>query len=255
VQRQVVTLLELVVLVGALSFVSGMLGIGSALVAAPVLALFGYALKDVVQPWALLLNATTSLSASTSFIRARMVDYRTVVPVAAICTLGAPLGVLIADRASTTLIWWLYIAALFFVAIRMLVPQRKRSESVANISRRARRATDVASVPISVFSGFLGVGPGFLLVPMMMSVGLSARLAAATNSLAVVVPSFAAFGTHIGTARLDWATVIATCAVGVVTSIAGASFTVSKVRSRPLAVIFAFVMIGLAIERAVVLLR
>lgn len=47
---------------------------------------------------------------------------------------------------------------------------------------------------------------------------------------------------------------IATCAVGVVTSIAGATFTVDKVRSRPLAVVFALVMIGLAIERAIVLL-
>ena len=36
--------------------------------------------------------------------------------------------------------------------------------------------------PISVFAGFLGVGPGFLLMPTLALVGYSARLAAATNS-------------------------------------------------------------------------
>ena len=249
-----VTLIELAAVIAVLSFISGMLGIGAALVVAPVLALFGYGLKDVIQPWALLLNGSSALSASFGFIRARMVDYRAAVPVAIICTLGAPLGVLLAKWSPTSLIWWLYIASLLFVAAGMIRRRPDLSESVAEIPGRARRATNVASLPISVFSGFLGVGPGFLLVPAMMAAGLGARIAAATNSLAVVLPSFAAFGTHLTTARLDWTTVIATCVVGAVTSYAGARFTVAKVRSRPLALAFALVMIGLAIERAVVLL-
>ncbi|MGB9113598.1 MAG: sulfite exporter TauE/SafE family protein [Acidimicrobiales bacterium] len=249
------TLIELVVLVGVLSFISGMLGIGAALVVAPVLALYGYALKDVIQPWVLFLNGATALSASVGFVRARLVDYRTTAPIALICTLGAPLGVLIAKWSPATLIWWLYIAALLFVALRMLVQPTQTIESVVKLPRRSRRAMNIASAPISVFSAFLGVGPGFLLVPAMMVVGFSARLAAATNSLAVVLPSFTGFGTHLPSARLDWTTVIATCAVGVVTSYFGARFMVRKVRSRPLAIVFALVMIGLAIERAIVLMN
>jgi uncharacterized protein len=249
------TIIELVVLVGVLSFISGMLGIGAALVVAPVLALFGYALKDVIQPWALLLNATSSFSASVRFIRARMVDYRTAATVAVICTIGAPLGVVLARSTPTSLIWWFYVASLLFVAARMLKRQTQNTESVARIPRRARRTTNIASVPISVFSGFLGVGPGFLLVPTMIAVGLSARLAAATNSLAVVLPSFAAFGTHLQGARLDWTAVIATCGIGIVASYVGATLTVERVRSRQLAIAFALVMIGLAIERAIVLLK
>ena len=246
-------LVELVVLVGVLSFLSGMLGIGTALVVAPVLALYGYALKDVIQPWVLFLNGASALSASVGFVRARLVDYRTAAPVALICTLGAPLGVLLARWSPTTLIWWLYIAALLLVVLRMLVQPTERVESVVKLPRRSRRLTNIASAPIGVFSGFLGVGPGFLLVPTMVAVGFSTRLAAATNSLAVVLPSFAGFGTHLQSARLDWTTVIATCAVGVVTSYFGARFMVRKVRSRPLAILFALVMIGLAIERAIVL--
>lgn len=248
------TLFALIVLVGVLSFLSGMLGIGSALVVAPVLGLFGYALKDVIQPWALLLNGTTALSATVSYMRARMVDLRTAVPIAIICTIGAPLGVLIARFSPTTVIWWLYIASLVLVAASMLKPQAERSESISRIPRAARARTGLAAAPISVFSSFLGVGPGFLLVPVMMAAGLSARFAAATNSFAVVLPSFVAFGSHAGTSRLDWVTVLATCISGTALSVVGARFTINKVRSRPLAVVFALVMIGLAIERAVVLI-
>jgi uncharacterized membrane protein YfcA len=40
----------------ALSFLSGMLGIGVAFVAIPALGLFGFELKDVIMPWALWLK-------------------------------------------------------------------------------------------------------------------------------------------------------------------------------------------------------
>ena len=39
-----------------LSFISGMLGLGGAFIAIRVLGLFGFDLKDVIQPWALLLS-------------------------------------------------------------------------------------------------------------------------------------------------------------------------------------------------------
>ena len=45
-----------------LSFLSGMLGLGVAFIAIPVLGLFGFDLKDVIQPWALLLNGLTAIS-------------------------------------------------------------------------------------------------------------------------------------------------------------------------------------------------
>ena len=57
-------LLLLTPLLFGLSFLSGMLGLGVAFIAIPVLGLFGYDLKDVIQPWALLLNGLTAISGS-----------------------------------------------------------------------------------------------------------------------------------------------------------------------------------------------
>jgi len=76
-----------------LSFVSGMLGLGVAFVAIPVLGLFGFELKHVIMPWALLLNGLTAISAAAAFLRKRMVDLKTGIPLVILTTLAAPGGV------------------------------------------------------------------------------------------------------------------------------------------------------------------
>jgi len=247
-------LLVLTPLLFGLSFVSGMLGLGVAFVAIPVLGLFGYDLKDVIQPWALLLNGLTAISGAIAFWRAGMVDRRGALVLVTITTIGAPLGVWLLQFASTELIWWLYVGVLVFLAARMALPKRSASEDVHAITDRARAEASVAAAPISVFAGFLGVGPGFLLMPTLTLVGYSARLAAATNSVAVTLPSFSAFASHLGSARFDWPTVAVTSIASVIGAWLGARFTAGRVKSATLARIFALVLAALAVQRAWILL-
>lgn len=184
-------LLLLTPLLFGLSFLSGMLGLGVAFIAIPVLGLFGYDLKDVIQPWALLLNGLTAISGAIAFWRAGMVDKRGALILVTITTIGAPLGVWLLQFASVDFIWWLYVGVLLFLAARMALPKGASTEIVAEITDRSRAKAAGAAVPISVFAGFLGVGPGFLLMPTLTLVGYSARLAAATNSGFVNLPAAA----------------------------------------------------------------
>jgi hypothetical protein len=171
----------------------------------------------------------------------------------AITTIGAPVGVWLLQFASTDQIWWLYVGVLVFLALRMALPRRSTTEDVAEIDDRARVKASFAAAPISVFAGFLGVGPGFLLMPALTMVGYSARLAAATNSVAVTLPSFSAFASHLGTARFDWLLVIVTSIVAVIGAWLGARFTAGRVRSVTLSRIFAVALVLLAVQRAWVL--
>jgi uncharacterized membrane protein YfcA len=68
--------LVVIVLLALLSFLSGMLGLGVAFVAIPVLGLFGYELKHVIMPWALLLNGVTAVAAAVCQHRIGVVDVR-----------------------------------------------------------------------------------------------------------------------------------------------------------------------------------
>jgi uncharacterized membrane protein YfcA len=246
-------ILILTPLLFGLSFLSGMLGLGVAFIAIPVLGLFGFDLKDVIQPWALLLNGLTAISGAIAFWRAGMVDKRGALLLVVITTIGAPLGVWLLQFASTTLVWWLYVGVLLFLAVRMLLPKPRSTEDVAEITDGARVRAGAAAVPISVFAGFLGIGPGFLLMPTLTLVGYSARLAAATNSVAVTVPSFSAFASHLGTATFDWPMVIITSVASVIGAWLGARFTAGRVKSATLSRIFAIALVVLGAQRAWIL--
>ena len=247
-------ILLLTPLLFGLSFLSGMLGLGVAFIAIPVLGLFGFDLKDVIQPWALLLNGLTAISGALAFWRAGMVDRRGALILVIITTIGAPLGVWLLQFASTDVVWWLYVGVLVFLAVRMAMPKRASTEIVAEITDASRAKAAGAAVPISVFAGFLGVGPGFLLMPTLALVGYSARLAAATNSVAVTLPSFSAFVSHLPTATFDWPTVIVTSIASVIGAWLGAKFTAGRVKSATLSRIFAIALVALAVQRAWILL-
>jgi len=247
-------ILLLTPLLFSLSFLSGMLGLGVAFIAIPVLGLFGFDLKDVIQPWALLLNGLTAISGALAFWRAGMVDRRGALILVIITTIGAPLGVWLLQFASTDVVWWLYVGVLVFLAVRMAMPKRASTEIVAEITDASRAKAAGAAVPISVFAGFLGVGPGFLLMPTLALVGYSARLAAATNSVAVTLPSFSAFVSHLPTATFDWPTVIVTSIASVIGAWLGAKFTAGRVKSATLSRIFAIALVALAVQRAWILL-
>jgi uncharacterized membrane protein YfcA len=119
-------LLILTPLLFGLSFLSGMLGLGVAFVAIPVLGLFGYDLINEIQPWALLLNGLTAISGAIAFWKAGLVDKRGALILIVITTIGAPVGVWLLQFASTDLVWWLYVGVLVFLAARMLLPSGPR---------------------------------------------------------------------------------------------------------------------------------
>jgi len=243
-----------VVLLAILSFISGMLGLGVAFVAIPALGLFGYELKHVIMPWALLLNGVTAIAAAVKFMQKKMVDYKTAVPVLLITTAAAPLGVYFLQFASTELVWWMFVGLLAFLAYRMAFPPPQSDTDVVDLPNRKRVTAGVLGLFIGTLAGFLGVGPGFLMLPTLVLLGYTARIAAATNALIVTLPSFSALGAHLSSARVDWWLVVISAVLCLVAAQLGAAFMAKRVRSKTLARMFAVVLVGLALYRVVLLL-
>lgn len=238
----------------ALSFISGMLGLGVAFVSTPVLGLFGFDLKHVIMPWSLLLNGITAISSAVAFARSKMVDWRTALPLLGITTLVAPLGVWILRYVSTDIVWWIYVGVLLFLAYRMAFAPKQDDTKEAEITDHTRVNGGVLSVLIGVFAGFLGVGPGFLLMPSLVMLGYTGRIAAATNSVIVTLPSFSAFLAHLADAQFDWPMVGLTSITAMIGAYLGGRFTAKRVKSRTLTRIFAIALVLLAIQRIFILL-
>lgn len=244
----------LTVLLFGLSFLAGMMGLGVAFIATPVLGLFGFDLKHEIMPLALWLNGLTAITGAITFARKGMVDWRTAIPLLIITTLVAPIGVWLLQFASTTLIWWIYVGVLFFLAYRMAFPPQQDDSLAPVITDATRVKVGAVSAGIGIFAGFLGVGPGFLLMPALVLFGYTARLAAATNAVIVTLPSFSAFATHLATARFDWILLGLTSVSAVLGAQTGASFMAKRVKSLTLTRIFATALVLLALQRVWLLL-
>ncbi len=236
-----------------LSFLAGMLGLGVAFIATPVLRLFGFDLKNEIMPLSLWLNGLTAIAGAITFARKGMVDWRTAVPLLIVTTLVAPLGVWLLQFVSTTVIWWVYVAVLIFLSYRMAFPPKQDDSQELHISDTTRVKAGAASAGIGVFAGFLGVEPGFLLMPALVMFGYTARLAAATNSVIVTLPSFSSFATHLPDARFDWTLLILTSVAAVIGAQAGATFMAKRVKSLMLSRVFATALVLLAVQRIWVL--
>lgn len=186
-----------------LAVVSGMLGLGVAFAAVPFLGLFLPDLVHQVQPLTLLLNGVTALFATFGFARSGNVIWKDAILLAIVTTVVAPVGALLAQTVPQLYIWIAYFAAAIFLAIRMLTPEAKDKEKVDEAETGNLKTALLLAIPISVLAGLLGIGPGFLLMPVLILLGYPAKKAAGINALAVTPPSFSAFIPHMATATID----------------------------------------------------
>ena len=228
----------IVIGIGILAVISGMLGLGVAFAAVPFLALFLPDLVNQVQPLTLLLNGLTGLFATLGFARSGYVDWKKAITLAAVTTVSAPAGALLAHSIDQAIILAIYFAAVAYLAYSLFRPVKAREEASENFLLAL-----VLAVPISILAGFLGVGPGFLLMPTLILLGFEAKKAAGINAFAVTPPSFSALIPHLGTAIWDPGLTIALLVVGGAGAFMGARITSLWVPSSRLRQLFGMVIV------------
>lgn len=228
-----------------LSVVSGMLGIGVAFAAIPFLSLYLPDLVNQVQPLSLALNGVTAFFSMIGFAQGGYVDWRKGGALAVCTTLAAPVGSYCARLVAPWIIWAAYFAAVIFLCYRLFRP------AVGVRGGEHFGAALLWAVPISILSGFLGVGPGFLLMPALMIFGFEARRAAALNAVAVTPSSFAATLPHLGHAQIDATLAVPLVVAGAVGSFVGARLAGSIVSDRHLRHVFGVLVVGITLYRLV----
>lgn len=221
-----------------LAIVSGMLGLGVAFAAVPFLSLFLPDLVHQVQPLTLLLNGLTALFATLGFARSGFVDWKKAIGLAVITTLSAPVGALLAQYISQTIILIVYFVAVIYLAFSLFRPVKERKDTQENY-----RLALILAVPISILAGFLGIGPGFLLMPTLILLGFEAKRAAGINAFAVTPPSFSALLPHLPTAVWDLPLTISLLLVGALGAFMGARVTSLFVPSGRLKQLFGMLIV------------
>jgi len=233
---------------GVLAVASGMLGLGVAFVAVPFLALFMDDLVHEVQPLSLLLNGITALFAAFGFARSGYIQWDRAVKLAAVTTVAAPLGAMLAQLTEPTIIWVVYLAAVGYLAYRLFRPVKERP------GHEDFRRVMILAAPIAVLSGLLGVGPGFLLMPTLIVAGFPTKVAAGINAVAVTPPSFSALVPHLSSARFDPGLTVALLVVGAAGAFFGARITSRFVPSTSLKQMFGVLIVVMTVYKVAILL-
>ncbi len=230
----------------ALSFVFAMLGLGGAMLYIPAFHWFAYDFKSVAIPTGLLLNGITALSAAVFYFRAKMVDIKGSIPLIITSFIGAPLGAYFTKMISTDVLILLFALAMIFAGGKMLTNAGQPEKDHMMPAGRRMILMGIAGLFIGFIAGLLGVGGGFLFVPMMIAMGYKTKAAAATSSFVVVFSSFSGFAGHVAEGHFNWPLMIATSIAVIIGSQMGARVMKEKMKAKWIKQMFAVVLLGVA---------
>lgn len=231
-----------------LSFIFSMLGLGGAMLYIPVFHWLGYDFKSVAIPTGLLLNGVTALSAAVFYIRAKMVDLKGGVPLIISSFIGAPVGAYFTKFVPTKLLILFFVIAMAFAGLRMLISstQPDREKQMGNTMKMFLMT--VGGFFVGFIAGLLGVGGGFLFVPMLLLMGYKTKEAAATSSFVVVFSSFSGFAGHIAEGHFNLPFMLATTIAVIIGSQIGAKVMKEKMKAKWIKQMFAIVLLAVAIK-------
>ncbi|MGY1780602.1 sulfite exporter TauE/SafE family protein [Geodermatophilus sp. SYSU D01036] len=204
----------------------GLLGGGGSILAVPVLV---YAAgQDLPQAVAtsLLVVGTTSLVALLPRLRAGQIAWRIAVLFGAAGAATAFAGAAVNRLLPADVVLGLFAALMIGAGVRMLAAKPATGAACAVDGgrvnwRRCLPRTLAGGLVVGFLTGLLGVGGGFLIIPVLVLVlGLPMPTAIGTSLVIIAANSAAGFAAHAGQAPLDVPITIAFTAAAVVTALA-----------------------------------
>ena len=157
---------------------------------------------------------------------------------AVVTTLAAPIGAYLTRLINPTFILYTYLAVVIYLAYSLFKPVKAKAEAAERFNLVLAWA-----VPISILAGFLGIGPGFLLMPTLILLGFEPKRAAGINAFAITPPSFSALIPHLEHAVLDFNLTIILIVIGSIGAFAGARITSLYVPSGRLKQMFGILIV------------
>lgn len=195
--------------------VLGMTGAGGGVLAVPALMLgLGMSLTSAA-PIALIAVGVGALVGSLSGLRLGQVRYRAAILMAIFGAISAPLGIWLAHQFSPTVLTAIFCVVMVLVALRMILQVLSVSSAKGNEALSAHRCvvdpvtgrfkwdlkcgTTLAGIGgiAGLFTGMLGVGGGFIIVPAFRQFSNLSMPACSATSLSVI--ALVSFSTVAGT--------------------------------------------------------
>lgn len=205
----------------------GLLGSGGSILTVPVLVYLVGQDEKLAIAGSLFIVGSIAATGSLQFLRAGLIDWRSVVVFGLPGMLGTYAGAFLATFVPG--ITQLALFALVMLAASWLMLRPLDLEH-ADKAQRATWKIALDGLVVGVITGLVGVGGGFLIVPALVLLGgLSMRRAVATSLVIIALKSFSGFYKYLDVLErqsltLDWPTLLLVTGLGVTGSFAGSHF-------------------------------
>lgn len=191
---------------GIVGIVLGLVGGGGSILAVPLLVyLVGVTNPHVAIGTSALSVAASAGAAMVSHARARTVKWRCALMFAAAGSLGAFAGSTLGKAIDGQRLLFLFAIVMIVVGVTMLRGRGDPGNPDVVCTRTNAPKVVGFGLGSGVFSGFFGIGGGFLIVPgLMMATGMSLQAAASASLIAVAAFGLASASSYAWSGLIDW---------------------------------------------------
>jgi uncharacterized membrane protein YfcA len=222
-------------------------GVGAAFVIIPTFYWLGIPLTEAMAV-ALLLNAISMSFASLNYIRYRLVNFKTAVPIIILAVIFSPFGAYSTRYFSKNLLILVFVFFLLFAGSMMLfyAPKQKRDGGVSS-SKELKTGVGVG-IGAGYLGGLLGVGGGNFIVPALIWLGFDPKNASATTAFIVVFSSLSGFFGHAALGNINWNLLVFSAFGSIAGAIVGSWLMHRKLEAKQVKRIIGIVLYGIAIK-------
>jgi uncharacterized membrane protein YfcA len=180
------------------SFVFGLGGLGSAVALIPILVFLGIPFP-LARSAGLFTNVLSTSSATFHNLKKGLVDIRFAFPIVVASMLFSPLGAYFSHFVPEKLVGLAFTLFLFFAGVMVYIPKKGGDREGISFVFPLFVGSFAGFV-----SGFLGVGGGGLISPLLIVAGLNPKKVSTVTAFAVSFSSFVGFLTYWKMGSVDW---------------------------------------------------
>lgn len=183
-----------------LSTLFSIAGLGSAVGLVPSLNIVGLSF-DMARASGLFVNSVTTVATSILNLRKKLFDLQFVAPLVISSSIAAFVGAQISFMVNQELIKTVFGITLFIIASMILFFKKPQNDPNA---KHNRSILLFAGSIGGVFSGFLGIGGGSIISPILLLFGYDAKRIAIGVTFVIPFSSIVAFSSYAGVIELDY---------------------------------------------------
>jgi uncharacterized membrane protein YfcA len=237
--------LILILSIFLIALVLTMVGLGGGLIFSPLFVLLGFAKADAASA-SLFLNLIAAASAAYTYSQKKMVDFSLAIPLIVSSALAAPIGSYLNSRVDTKPFMVTMSIVLALAGCRMLMAPPKPATN-AGVGPLQKMIGGLGiGICIGLMGGFLGIGGGVFVVPLLIYVlKTPTKIAAASSTFIVCFSSLTGFIGYAAMGQMNWRFILPAAVASFAGGQAGARLMSARLKGKAIRIIFSLLLFGL----------